>query len=260
MDLGRPAILVLVIGLLCIPAPLYLPVAIEMTHSQTDAPYNGPVVDPATEDGQETILVYYDRTLRLEVAADLSTERYDAPSRLRRTLVRAIQNGTATRSAPAVRSDIQAVARNYTYLRYQNEYYAFTVAAGGGTVETTHVTREQVVTETVDRQAVAYESLGPQTQRTVDRIVANTSGDAGIGSYRPHENSAVVERSPILVSKNGTLYSIHRDGGTYFGAGFVGFLYGIPVAVVGVLLCIAVVLGHLLFGRDTESRTDHDSQ
>ncbi|MFC6976086.1 hypothetical protein ACFQL1_17550 [Halomicroarcula sp. GCM10025709] len=99
------------------------------------------------------------------------------------------------------------------------------------------------------RTAIEYGSLSAAERRAVDRIVANSSGD-DYGTYEPRLENPIVDREPpFLVERNGTLYTIRQDGGTTIGPGFFGFVLGMGVAAVGLVICVASGIGYVVLGR-----------
>ena len=94
------------------------------------------------------------------------------------------------------------------------------------------------VSDAIAEQAPRYERLTAGQQRTVDRVIDNSTGEE-IG-YRPRVNEPYVDQLPTAIHKGETLYSItvygHVDD---FGPGFGGFVVGLGVAALGVVLLLA---------------------
>ncbi|WP_435125078.1 hypothetical protein [Halobaculum sp. D14] len=245
MRLRRVAVALAVVGLLLVPAPLYLSAAGTALSPPPKTPsvYGAEPVDLGTADGRETVLRYHSHRVVLsvhQVSRRYSAGEYRAPNRTRRTLRAAISDGNAA-DDPAVRADLRAVARNYTFLTGEyhggETYVRFRVRENGSVVTAERVTAARVANVTARRRAVDYGSLSAAEQRTVDRIVDNSTDDWG---YRPRVDAAFADRLPALVSVDGTLYSLHAVAHVDdLGAGFTGFVYGVYAAGVGVVLLVA---------------------
>ncbi|MBX0305187.1 hypothetical protein [Haloarcula salinisoli] len=271
----RIATAILAVGLLCLPAPLYLPYGLAMVSPETtDAPYHGPEVavdDPSSND------IRLDGTPTRDQRVLLRVEElgfgYDDPDGTRAVLTRAARNGTATTADPTVRSDLRRLDWKHEFVSWDRppaspavrtdvrprtpappgsagdgtQRYALSVRNNGSTVTLTEASAFQVFDATVGGRVVAYDSLRPETRRAVDAIVANTTD--GRGEYHPRADSPVVDRAPLLVEKNGTVYNVYRDDGTYIGGGFARFLLGGGVAVVGLILVAIGLVGRHFSGR-----------
>ena len=251
----RVALMLAVVGLLLLPAPLYLSAAGHAVAPppRTSSVYGAEPVDLGTEEGRATVLDRhaYRTTLSLhQVSERYSKGEYRAPNRTRATLRTAIRAGRATASDPAVRADLRAVARNYTFLTteyHEGERYSrFRVREEGRVVTARNVAPDRVANVTAERVTVDYASLPPAERRTVDRILDNSRDDWG---YRPRADDPFVDRLPALVRVDGTAYSLHGVAHVDdLGPGFTGFVYGVYAAAAGVVLLVAAG-GVALFAR-----------
>jgi hypothetical protein len=243
MRLRKLAVLLAVVGVLCLPAPVYLGWAAETTAPtpRTGQVYDAEPLDPSNRSDRETILQRHGSTVALsvhQVSDQFSAGEYRAPNETRRTLRDAMRTGTARTDAPDARADLRAIGRNETFVydAYgdRDQYYRLRIADDGGVAHARNVSRGRVANVTVERRAVRYASLSPGERRTVDHVLRNASTDDR--GYRPRVDDPFVDRLPGLVRKDGTLYSIYVYGHVDdFGPGFSGFVVGLGVAGVGAL-------------------------
>ncbi|RDZ50659.1 hypothetical protein C5C07_17730 [Haloferax sp. Atlit-4N] len=251
MRLRKLALLLAVVGLVCLPAPVYLPALAGATSPppQTSQSYRAETVSLANESDIETIVSRHGRTVSIsvhQISHRYSAGEYRAPNETRETLAAAMRNGTARTASAGARADLQAIARNNTYVHdaygERQQYYRFSVEENGSVVTARNATLQRVANATVERGAYRYENLSPGARETVDRILRNSS-DEDFG-YRPRVNDAFVDRLPALVEKDGTLHSItvygHVDD---FGFG-VSLVVGLGVAGVGAVL---ILVGGVLY-------------
>ncbi|MGB9955030.1 hypothetical protein ACOZ4B_01330 (plasmid) [Haloferax prahovense] len=245
MRLRKLALLLAVVGLVCLPAPVYLPALAEATSPppQTSQSYRAETVSLANQSDVETIVSRHGRTVSIsvhQVSHRYSAGEYRAPNETREALATAMRNGTARTTAAGAQADLRAIARNNTFVHEaygdREQYYRLSVEENGSLVTARNVTLQRVANTTVERGAYSYERLSPEARETVDRILRNSSGDDF--GYRPRVNDAFVDRFPALVEKEGTLHSItayvHVDG---FGVGGA-FVVGLGVAGVGAVLIL----------------------
>ncbi len=256
MRLRTVALLLVVLGVLCLPAPMYLGWAAQQTAPppRTSQVYAAESVDPGTDSGRELVVERHVSTVAFSihrVSERYSHGEYRSPNATRRTLERAMQTGRATADDPAVRADLRSVARNTTFVydaydeSGRERYHRLRVRENGSVVETTSVSRSRVANVTVERGAVRYDRLSNAERLTVDRILANSTSE--YSGYRPRTDAAFADRLPALVEKDGTLYSIYVTGHVDdFGPGFSGFVVGIGVAGVGLLLLLAGVVVYVV--------------
>ncbi len=262
MRTRKVALALLVVGALCLPAPLYLGWAASATAPppKTSQMYVAQPVDPATESDHDAILSHASGSVALsvhQVSRRYSAGEYRAPNATNRLLTAAMADGAQTVSDPAVRADVERIARNYTFVydAYSDDdadgedgeqYYRLRVSENASRVAATSVSTQRVVNVTVERTAVRYGELTPAERETVDAILNASAGD-GFG-HRPRVNDAFADELPALVWKEGTLYSLRVGGhADDFGPGFQGFFWGLVVAGVGVVL---VLVGGLLYAID----------
>jgi hypothetical protein len=255
MTRRRVALLLAVVGLVLLPAPLYLAAAADLTAPppQTSQVYAGDPVDPTSESDQYTIISRHSYPLTLsvhQVSEQYSAGEYRAPNATNRVLRTAMADGSATADDPDVQTDLRAIAggHRFVYDAYGDEeqYYRLRVRENGSAVSATPVSHGRVANATVE-QAWVYENLTAAERETVDAILDNSSEEEW--GYRPPVDDAFVDRLPALVWKDGTLYSLHVVGhADDFGAGFGGFVVGLFVAAVGVVLLL-VAGGVYLFDR-----------
>jgi hypothetical protein len=246
MDRRRIALLLVVAGLVCLPAPQYLGWAAETTAppARTSQIYAAEPIDLDNTSDQKRVVDRYGDAVTLadyQLTTRYDDETYRSPNATRRILEAAMANGSATVSNDSVRADLRAIATDYEFVRDseagQAGYYRFAVASNGSTVRAEPVSLSAVANATAD-QAPRYEDLSPGQQRTVDNLLANsTSDDPG---YRPHVNDPYVDELPTAIWKGETLYSIYIYGHVDdFGPGFAGFVVGLGVAALGVAFVLA---------------------
>lgn len=239
------ALLLIVLGLVCLPAPLYLGWTAQALAPapQTSQIYYAQPVDPANASDRDWILQVHDTDVALsihQVSQQYSAGEYRAPNETHRTLETAIETGEASTTDAAAQADLRAIARNETFVHDayddRDQYYRLQVTDNGATVRASPVSRATVANATVEQAAVHYTNLTTGERETVDRIIENSSDDDG---YRPRVNDPFVDQLPTLVYKDGTLYSLFVNGHVDdFGPGFTGFLAGLAVAAIGILLLL----------------------
>jgi hypothetical protein len=239
------ALLLIVLGAVCLPAPAYLGWAAETTAppAQTSQIYHAEPVDPANESDRKQIVDRRGTTVALsihQVSERYSAGEYRAPNETHQTLEAAMESGSATTEDADAQADLSAIARNYTFVHDaygdREQYYRLTVEDDGGVVRADPVSIDRVANVTVEEGAVQYGDLSTGEQETVDRII-DSADDSG---YRPRVDEPFVDRLPALVEKDGTVYSLHVSGHVDdFGPGFSGFVVGLLVAGVGVVLLLA---------------------
>lgn len=243
----KAALLFVAIGIVCLPAPLYLGWAAGAVSPppQTNEMYVAEPLDPANASDRRAIAERYGGALALSThrIGEDDTDEYRAPAATRQVLETAMATGSATASDPGVRADLRYVASEYRYVQdataHREQYHRLRVRANGSRVEATNVTVDRVANATVAETAFEYDDLSPGERRTVDRIVANSSGEES--GYRPRVDEPFVDELPALVHRDGTLYDLQVYGHVDdFSPRFYGALVGAAVAVVGVA---AIVTG-----------------
>ncbi|MFB6079785.1 MAG: hypothetical protein ABEJ81_02110 [Haloferacaceae archaeon] len=244
MDRRRVALLLVVVGVLCLPAPQYLGWAAAATSppARTSQRYAAERINLHNESHRKRFVDRYGHEITL---ADYRlTTRYDdayrAPNATRRALESAMANGSATVSDERVRADLRKIAAEYAFVRDSDAgtagYCRLTVEGNGTTIRAESVSLVPVATAIAER-APRYENLPPGAQRTVDDVLDNsTQDDTG---YRPRVTDPYVDRLPTAIRKGDTLYSIYVYGHVDdFGSGFAGFVVGLGVAALGVVLVL----------------------
>ncbi len=244
----RLALLLVVIGLVCLPAPWYLGWAAESTAppAKTSQVYAAEPINLDDDADRKRVVDRHGHRVTLadyQLTAPYARDRYRAVNDTRRALEAAIANGSTTVTDPDVRADIEAIAADNTFVRDSEAgpqgYYRLSTDT---TDSTLHMRADPVslsaVATVVADQAPRYETLSTGEQETVDAILANASTeDPG---YRPRVNDPYVDQLPTPIRKDGTLYSIYTHGHVDdFGPGFSGFVVGLGVAALGVVLVLA---------------------
>ncbi|MFW5938059.1 MAG: hypothetical protein ACOCQU_03180 [Halolamina sp.] len=252
MDLRRVALLLAVVGLLCLPAPLYLGWAAEATAppAQTSQVYSADPIDLDNESDREELVHDHREQVTFSVYPltwPNRNEEYRSPNATRDALRTAMRGGSATVDDDGARADLRGIAADHQFVRDTHEgvegTYRLSVEENGSVVRTTNATDDEIAAA-IAAGAPEYESLSTGEQRTVDRILDNsTDGESG---YRPYLNDPFVDQLPTPVSKGDTLYSIsvaaHVDD---FGPGFGGVVAGVVVAIVGVSLLFTAAVIYL---------------
>ena len=247
MDRRRVALLLAVVGLLCLPAPQYLGWAAEATSppAQSSQIYAAEPIDPENASDQKRLVDRYGGDLTLadyRLTAPYGDE-YRAPNATREALVRAMRDGSASVADDDVRADLREIDDGYVFVRDTNDetepdgYYRLTVADDGATVRAESVSTATVA-DAVAERAPRYGSLSAAEQRTVDDVLENSTGEEM--GYRPTVGEPYADQFPTAIWKGETLYSVYIYGHVDdFGPGFGGFVVGLGVAAVGVVLLLA---------------------
>jgi len=247
MNRRRVALLLVVVGLLCLPAPFYLGWAAEATAppAQTSQVYLAEPIDLDDASDRKRLVAAHGAEVALadyRVTARYGDD-YRAPNATLDALVTAMREGSATVDDPDARADLRGIDAEYRFVRDTNDdtepdgYYRLSVAENGSLVRAENVSLVPVA-DAIAEQAPRYERLTAGQQRTVDKVIDNSTGEE-IG-YRPRVNEPYVDQLPTAIHKGETLYSItvygHVDD---FGPGFGGFVVGLGVAALGVVLLLA---------------------
>ncbi|WP_128904923.1 hypothetical protein [Halorubrum amylolyticum] len=149
-------------------------------------------------------------------------------------------NGSATVADDGARADLRDIADEYAFVRDTDAgtegYYSLTVTGNGSSVRAEPVSIARVANATAER-APRYAALSAAERRTVDPLLDNATAD-GEG-YRPRVNDPYADRLPTAIRKGDTLYSVYTTGHVDdFGPGFGGFVVGLGVAALGVVLVL----------------------
>lgn len=241
------ALVLVLVGVVCLPAPLYLGWAGNATAPprQTSQVYAAEPLPLANDTARERIVDRHATAVALsthQVSSAFSAGEYRAPNETRATLTAAMTNGSATTTDSDVKADLREIARNNTFVHdaydHREQYYRLTVEDNGSVVRTRPVSTDRVANATIDRATFEYATLSPGEKETVDAILANSTEDDW--GYRPRVDDPFVDELPTLVTKEGTLYSItvtaHVDD---LGPGFTWFFYGMLVAGGGLVFVLA---------------------
>lgn len=177
----------LVVGILCLPAPFYLPVITETIAPphRTTRTYTAEVVDPTQAIYHDDILDRHRSTIAVTVTTTTLRNRPDyirAPARTNDVLLAAVRNGSATTTDPVVRADLRALDRRNRLLYTPSEpaarYTRFAVTDDGSHVTTTPISDARAVNLTITYGAYAYTNLSAAARATVDTLIER-------GTYRP---------------------------------------------------------------------------
>lgn len=204
MDRRRAALLLVVIGLVCLPAPQYLGWVAEATSppAQTSQIYAAEPIDLGNESDRKRFVERHGH--EITIADYQLTTRYDDTYRstnaTRRALVSAMANGSATVSDEGARADLREIDAEYEFVRDSDAgtqgYYCLTVAGDGLTVHADPVSLAPVANATA-AQAPRYKHLSAGEQRTVDNVLANSTADEM--GYRPRVNDPYVDQLPTAI-------------------------------------------------------------
>lgn len=262
MKTRRIALLLTVVGLLCLPAPLYLSAAAnaaapppKISQAYTAEPY-----DLGRESDQRALVRDHGDDLVLllsRVTTSDNAGEYNAPNATAESLRTSMANGSASVESDGARRDLRVIDARYRFVSNGTEradYYRLAVENGGSTVRAEQVS-VRVVAETIAADASRYENLTESEQRTIDPLLNGTvNGEWG---YRPRVNDPYVDELPTPIRKNDTLYIVSEQFVPVddFGAGVGGFFIGLPVAAVGVLL---LLIAGGLFLSDRHPRSDQE--
>jgi len=249
----RAALLLVLIGVLALPAPCYFGWAAQAASPPPKSPqvYAATPVDPADADDRQQIVYTYGHEVALslhQVSAAYSAGKYRAPDRTRAVLETAMETGTGNATDPDVEADLRAIHDDYRYVHgteeRRGEYYRIGLGPAADRVTLEPVSLVRVANVTLEAVTVRYASLTDDERRTVDRILDRSSGDSM--GYRPRADEPFEDQLPAVVVRNGTLYSIDVAGHVDdFGPGFGAALLGLVVTGVGVLL---ILVGLGIFG------------
>lgn len=239
------ALLLVVAGVVLLPAPVYLGAAAEAVAPtpKTSQVYAAEPMDLTNASDRERLVERHGSRVALsvhQVSERYSAGEYRAPNATDRVLRTAMAEGSATTDDPGAKADLRAVGGEYRFVHdaydAREQYYRLRVDQNGSAVEATPVAVSRVANATAER-APRYGTLTPAERATVDRVLANSS-DANWG-FRPRTDAAFADRFPTPVWKDGTLYSVHVVAHVDdFGPGFTGFVVGMYAAALGGLLVL----------------------
>lgn len=129
----------------------------------------------------------------------------------------ATADGAASTTDDEVAADLQCMAGRYDYYWPPDDQRTgvrtFAVATDGSRtrVETRPANTSAVAAAIRERELVRYGELNASGQRTVDRILDNSSEET-YGGYRPRADDPILDRTPVLVRKDGTTYVVETVG------------------------------------------------
>lgn len=253
-----PALVLLVLGLVLLPGPMYGAAFDRLEGPERHRAPTGYVATPIDAANDSVLAGRYAHHVSFQ-SSDLQyrhvADDHRAPNRTRRVLERAIRRGEAATGDDAVRSDLRRIERNHTFLTIEyDEYYQFSVAESDGatTLRTTRATDAEIASAIRDEIVVGYADLPPAERQTFRKIRNATEADS---AYRPWSDEPVPEQT--LVRANGTYYDV--EGMSHFDdfGPSRAVLYGFLASLVGVGCLLAGGLFALhawLSGRgETES-------
>lgn len=237
MASNRFALALLVVGLLLLPGPLYADAVADATAPERHRMSTGYVAEPIAA-GNDSVLVerYAGRvSFRSErLAYRHVADDYRAPNRTRRTLDRAIREGTATASDADVAADLRALEGDYSLLSVDYErYYAFAVTGRGAnaTVRTSRADDAEIAAVVREKLVASYGDL-PAAERATFREIRNATASEDAYDYRPWSDEPVPD--PPIIERDGTYYAVSAASVTdEFGPsggvllGFAGTLAGV---------------------------------
>lgn len=254
MSPKRAALALLLVGLVLLPGPAY---AIGLDHLDGEDRHRSSAGYVATSIEAENDSVLADRyasevTFRTQgldyrhIADD-----YRAPNETRRVLERAIRNGTATTSTPAVHDDVQQLEQNDTFLTISYDgYYTYSVSSNGDTttVQTSRANDSEIAAVVRDELIVDYQSLSDDERETFRKIRNATESEQQY-DYRPWSDEPVPEEP--IVAQDGRYYAIevasHTDDFNFPEGLFLGF------AASGLAIVLLLASGGVwLYGRYRE--------
>lgn len=250
---NRPALALLVVGLLLLPGPLYADAAADATAPERHRASTGYTATPVDASNDSLLADRYAGGVTLrpqKLGYPHIADDYRAPNRTRRTLERALRDGTASTLDEAVAADLRTLARNYSLLSADYErYYAFAVTGSGGdasaTVRTSRANDSEIAAVVRDELAASYRELSP-AERATFRKIRNATEAADAYDYRPWSDEPVPDAR--LVERNGTHYEVRAASVTDEFGPSGGVLLGFVGSLVGVG-CLLAAGGSWLFGR-----------
>jgi hypothetical protein len=255
----KTAVALLVVGLLLLPAPLYLGWAGQATAPPPKSPqvYAAEPVD--MDDPTDRNELVEEHWTTVAFSAHQASERYStgefrSPNATRGALREAMGNGSASVADDGARADLREIAASSQFVTdaYSDieGYYRLELRENGSVVAAEQVSEERIV-EVIADTSPHYENLTAGEQRTLDRLL-DTTADESAG-YRPRVDEPFVDRLPTPFWKGDTLYHVYVRGHVDdFGPGFGWFVRGLVVAAVGLLLVVGSG-GYLLYRQRTSS-------
>jgi hypothetical protein len=237
-DRTRVAATLLLVGLLLVPGPAYAIGLERLDGPERDRVSTGYRATPIDLGDDATLADDYGIRLAFQpedlsyghVAAD-----YRAPNATRDALDRALREGHVAVRDPAVRADVRAIDRNYSFLtREFDDYHAFTLK--DGVLRTERADESAVAAVVRDELTVAYADLPPEERETFRKVRDATRREE---SYRPWRDEPVPE-APIVTREgngdgDGQAYALEAYSQTDDIDFPDGLLLGIAGSAAGVL-------------------------
>lgn len=243
-DRQQVARTLLIVGMLLLPAPLYLgPAAEAITPApQTSQGYHAEQIDLGDESDRKSFISGTDRQItvtQFDFSAD-PADPYRWNATTWRVLETAMTNGSATVSDAGIREELREIDTKHQFVREDSddgrEYYRLTIEQSGTIVRTEPASDAEVATA-IAEQAPHYENLTSAEKRTVDAILNASSSE--YGTHRPQVNDAFVDQLPTMIWKGDSLYDI--NGLLYVDevpVGVIGFYAGFGVAAIGLVFIV----------------------
>ena len=234
---SRPALALLVVGLLLLPGPAYAGLVDSLDRDRVATGYGAERVDLDDPETRERLTERFadDVTVNLDhVAEPYAADEYRAQNRTVRVLRRAYRGNEPVRvTDDAVRADVTDLARNASFLRpdFDREPRRLVVDRSDDVLVVE--TREANASAVFAAAVVRYDGLPPAEQATVEKVL-NASGGEEHDYYRPYRDEP--HPFPAVVEKDGEHYlvqsTVHVDD---FGPD--GFFVGLAASGVG-LVCL----------------------
>lgn len=220
MDYRNVALVLVVVGLACVVAPVYLGSAggTSQGADRTAYVYAAEPVNLSADDDREQMIESYSGDLLLsvhEVSDQRSPDTYRAASETRPLLEFALRNDHATTEDPGVQADLRYIESEYTFVHdatdEESGYYDVFVRSNGTVVQMEPTSEDRVLEATLQETVVTYENLSRREQATFDRI-REASNATDTRGHRPYEGSELLRRLPTVVLYEDVLYDVHRVG------------------------------------------------
>lgn len=240
MSPNRPAVVLAVVGLLCLPGPAYVFALDNLTEPDRYRVSAGYVADPIDAESDALLADRYAVHLTFQ-PEDMQyrhvSDEYRRPNETRDALERAIQEGQATVTDPDVARDLRRLERNHTYLspEYDRYYdYRLVETDDGARLEAERASDDEIAATVRERLVVEYGELTPAERETFRKIRNATVND---DDYRPWSDEPVPEEP--IVERDGTYYAVE----VYSHTDDFDFPDGVVFGVVASFLGVVCLLG-----------------
>jgi hypothetical protein len=237
---SRPAIALLVVGLLLLPGPVYAAAVESVDTDRVSSGYHAERIDLADPEVRAELVEQFSwrMTVFPSHVADGSS-RYNAPDRTAAVLRRAYRTNDSVRvTDEAVRADLVLLdaEADFVALDADNGPRRLVVdrSDDAAVVSITPVPTAVRFEMVRDEIVVRYESLPPAERDTVDRVL-RTTGDED-AYYRPYEDEP--HPFPAVVEKDGEHYLV-RSVITVDDFGTDGRFAGLVASGIGVVCLLA---------------------